>query len=236
MDFSLINKDNYNELLDYMRTLADERYKAFHSGLVPDTDNIMGIRVPVLRTLAKEIAKGDCEGFLQTCGRTYYEEDLLRGIVIANIKADYDELVRRVDGFIPYVNNWAVCDTFCTSLKQVKKHKPQFFDHIEAYLSDGNMWSKRVGLILMLCYYIEEDYIDEVLKRCERTISEEYYVMMGRAWLIATAYAKFPDKTKEFLLGSDLDDVTFNKAIQKCIESSRISGEDKAYLRTLKRR
>ena len=236
MDFSIINKENYDELLDYMQTLSDEKYREFNSKIVPNTDNILGIRVPVLRKLAKEIFKGDCQGFLQSCGRTYYEEDLLRGIVISNIKTDCEELLKLVDGFIPYVNNWAVCDTFCTSLKQVKKYKPQFFEHIQTYLDDSNVWGKRVGLILMLCYFLEDEYIDEVLKRCENTQSEEYYVMMGRAWLIATAYAKFPDKTKTFLLNANLDNTVFNMSIQKCIESNRITKEDKSYLRTLKRK
>lgn len=236
MDFSVINKENYDDLLDYMKNLSDEKYRNFHSRLVPNTDNILGIRVPVLRKLAKDISKGDYEGFLQSCGRTYYEEDLLRGMVISNIKTDCDELIRRVDSFIPYVNNWAVCDTFCTSIKQVKKYRPQFFEHIQTYLNDSNPWSKRVGLILMLSYFLEDEYIDEVLKRCELTQDTDYYVMMGRAWLIATAYAKFPDKTKGFLLSANLDDTVFNMSIQKCIESTRVSKEDKDYLRTLKRK
>lgn len=236
MDFSVINNDNYSLLIDYMNTLADDKYRVFQSKLVPGVDNIMGIRVPVLRKLAKEISKGDYKGFLSVCSRQYYEEDMLRGFIISNIKTDYSDFLKNVDGFISFINNWAVCDAFCSGLKQINKYKDSFFDHIEIYLNSENPWSKRVGLVLMLGYYIEDKYIDSVLKRCRDTRSDEYYVMMGRAWLIATAYAKYPEKTKQFLLSADLDDAVFNMSIQKCVESNRVVKEEKDYLRTLKRR
>lgn len=236
MDFTVINDDNYSQLIDYMHTLADDKYRVFQSKLVPGVDNIMGIRVPVLRKLAKEISKGDYNGFLLVCSRQYYEEDMLRGFIISNIKTDYSEFLKNVDGFIPFINNWAVCDTFCSGLKQINKYKDSFFEHIEIYLNNENPWSKRVGLVLMLEYYLEDKYIDSVLKKCQDTKSDEYYVMMGRAWLIATAYARYPEKTKHFLLNSDLDDTTFNMSIQKCVESNRIVKEEKDYLRTIKRR
>lgn len=236
MDFSVINNDNYSELLDYLKSLADEKYRVFHGGLVPGTDNILGVRIPVLRKLAKEISKGDYEGFLNCCTREYYEEDMLRGIVTANIKMDYDELVRRTDAFIPYINNWAVCDIFCSSLKQVKKYLPQFFEHIDVYLKSENQWSRRAGIVLMLSYYLSDEYIERVLSRCEKTAGEEYYVMMARAWLISCTYGKYPKITREYLLHTEIDKVTFNKAIQKCIESYRISKEEKEWLRTLKRK
>lgn len=236
MDFSVINEKNYCELLEYMRDLSDERYRAFHSKLVPNVNNIMGIRVPLMRKLSKEISKGDYEGFLKACGNKYYEETMLRGLVIAQLNLNYDSLVEYVDNFLNHIDNWAICDTFCSSLKIVRKYRPQFFSHLNDYLNSESCWKIRAGVILMLSHYLDSEYIDRVLERCEKIKSDEYYVKMGNAWLISAAYAKFPEKTRKFLLTAGLDDETFNMTIQKCVESSRIATEEKNYLKNHKRR
>lgn len=237
MDFTVINKSNYNELIEYLKAFSDEKYREFHSRLVPNSQSeFLGIRLPVMRKISKEILKGDYEGFLTVSGTKYYEEIMLRGLVTAQIKGDFEATVKRVDEFLPYVDNWAVCDTFCNTLKGIKKFLPQFFEHIKEYMQSENPWVLRVGFVLMMTYYLSDEYIDIVLDYCEKTESEHYYVQMAKAWLMATAYAKYPEKTKHFLLIAEIDDKTFNMTIQKCIDSYRVSKEDKEFLRTLRRK
>ena len=141
-----------------------------------------------------------------------------------------------VDNFSTEVDNWAICDCFCAGLKEVKKYKDRFFGYIQKYLDSKNDWKIRIALVVMLDYYLEDEYIDDVLKRCDSVKSTYYYVSMAKAWLVATALAKCKDRTMEYLHNNSLDDETFNKAIQKCIESRRIDEQTKAYLRTLKRK
>lgn len=236
MNFLSINKNNYNEFIEYLKSISDEKYREFHSKLVPNTNlKFIGVRLPIMRKIAKEILKGDYLEFLEVCKSTYYEEVMLRGLVTAQIKGDFEDTAKRVDEFLPYVDNWAVCDTFCNTLKGIKKFLPQFFEHIKGYMQSDNPWTLRVGFVLMMTYYISDEYIDTALDFCERVKSEHYYVQMGKAWLMATAYAKHPDKTKQFLLLAEIDDKTFNMTIQKCMDSFRISKEDKIFLKTLKR-
>lgn len=237
MDFRTINKDNYSEFLSYLKSLGDEKYRNFHGSLVKDTDSyIIGVRIPVLRSVAKDILKGDVESFLASSGREYYEEIMLRGLVTAQIKGSYKEIADRVDGFIDYIDNWAVCDTFCSTLKCIKKFPEEFFGHINTYLKSENLWAKRVGLVLMMNYYLTDEYIDRVLERVDKIQSSEYYVQMGKAWLLATAFAKYRDKTLDFLKSGEFDNKTFNMTVQKCVDSYRVSKEDKEYLKTLRRR
>ena len=123
-----------------------------------------------------------------------------------------------------------------TDYLKAKKYKSEFFSYIQTYLDSKDDWKIRIALVVMLDYYLEDEYIDEVLKRCDSVESTYYYVSMAKAWLVAIAVAKCRDKTIEYLHNNSLDDETFNKAIHKCIESRRIDEQTKAYLRTLKRR
>ncbi len=231
--------ENYSVFLEYLKGFADSEYKKFHSSLVPteEKDSFLGIRMPKLRELGKEISKGNPRGFLRVCGSRYYEEKMLRGIVTGLIKPDgYADFVALADGFIPYVGNWALCDCFCSGLKYVKNFRPEFFEHIKKdYLSSQNPWAVRVGLVLMLNYFLEDAYISEVLSLTDKIKINHYYVKMAQAWLIATAVAKREAQTLEYLKDSSLEKDVFNKAIQKSRESYRISGETKEYLLSLKK-
>ena len=237
MDYKTINKENYSEFLDFLKSFGDEKYRSFNSSIVKNTQSeIIGVRIPQLRLIAKSILKGDYEGFLENSGRTYYEEVMLRGLVIAQLKGTFEEAARRADGFIEYIDNWAVSDTFCSTFKIVKKYPEEFFGHIGTYLKSENPWSVRVGLVLMMNYYLTDEYIDRVLGRADKVCSDEYYVQMGKAWLLATAFAKHRDKTLELLENGEFDNRTFNMTVQKCVDSYRVSQEDKEYLKTLRRR
>ena len=231
------DRDTYCSYVDYLKTLMDEQYGEFHRGLVSGKENILGIRMPLLRATAKEVAKGNWREFLELCTTNTYEEVLIKGIVIGLVPVDYEEFIGLVDGFAPLVDNWATCDSFCNGLKRIKTFKEPFFKHLDMYLSSENPWYIRIALVTMLSFYVEEEFINRVIDRSAAVKSEEYYVRMANAWLVAECYIKFPEVTEAFLTEQcPLDNWTYNKAIQKIRESYRISKETKDYLKTLKRR
>ena len=238
MPTEVITKSNYSDFLARLTSLADEKYRAFQTKLVPNEEasRILGVRMPALRTLAKEIGRGDPRGFLAVCGDDYYEERMLRALVTGKIKPEsFEDLCALAGDMLPYVNNWAVCDCFCMDLKAVKRFREPFFDHIETYL-DGDEWAQRVGLVLMLSYYLDGEYIDRVLRRVDRIHTDAYYVRMAQAWLLATAAAKCPEPTVAYFADNSLDSATLNKAIQKAAESFRVEDSVKTTLKSLKKR
>lgn len=230
--------DDYNNLTEYLKSHADLKYKAFHSSLIPDNESnsFIGIRMPDMRKIAKEISKGNAREFLNISKAEYYEQRIISAIVTGLIKTEnFEDFISLVNNFIPKINNWAVCDGFCAGLKEVKKYKIKFFDYLTNYLESKNEWYIRFAFVIMLDYYLDNEFIDAVLARCDLVNSDKYYILMAQAWLIATAYAKQRETTHSYFLNNNLNDATFNKAIQKCIESRRVSDEDKKFLRTLKR-
>lgn len=228
---------DYDNLRCYLFDNADLNYKSFHSSLV-QTDNddyIIGVRMPMLREIGKSISKGNPRSFLDGSYRDYYEERMLRGVVTGLINPEnFEDFCAMCDSYIPDIDNWALCDGFCAGLKKVKKFKAEFFDYIEAYLYSENMWAKRTAFVIMLDYYLEDEYIDRVLARCNAIDSDEYYVCMAQAWLLATALAKCESKTMEFLKNNSLNDATFDKAVQKVIESRRVSDKTKFAIMKIK--
>lgn len=240
MDFAIEKwtKNDCELLFEHLKSLADEKYKKFNSSLIPDEeiDFMLGVRMPQLRTIGKEISKGNINSFLEISSNKYYEERMLRGIVTGLVKTEnFDEFTSLCDLAVKDINNWALCDCFCGGLKQVKKYKEEFFEYINNYLESNNVWEIRVALIIMLDYYLEDKYIDRVFERCDSIKSDYYYVNMAQAWLIATAFVKCEEQTRAYLLDNNLNKFTFNKAIQKCIESRRIDNDTKEYLKSLKR-
>lgn len=225
----------YAAFLQQLSEQADPDYQAFQQKLLVSDLPVLGIRLPQLRKLAKEIGKGDSRGFLSVCGTTFHEERLLYGFVSATLP--YFEFLPHSDHMAEVLTeNWGTCDTFCSSLRQVlsiPENKAHYFDHILSYLSSKNPWALRVGLIIMLTQYLQEDTITEVLQRTGAVQSDFYYVRMAQAWLFATAWAKFRDQTAAYLQACPPEAWTFRKFVQKACESRRISPEDKAYLKSL---
>lgn len=216
--------------------LADEKYRQFQSGLCPNTDHIIGVRLPFLRKLAKEIAKGDWRDYLKYSNDLYFEEVMLMGMVIGYVKTDTEEILKYVEEFIPKIDNWSVCDSFCTGLKFIKTNKNRVWDFLQPYLFSKAEFHIRFGVVMLLNYYIEDDYIDRVIDKLGRIKHEGYYVKMAVAWAISACYVKYDIKTINFLEKNELDDFTYNKAIQKIIESLQVDKETKAMLKTMKRK
>ncbi|MBR4049629.1 MAG: DNA alkylation repair protein [Clostridia bacterium] len=212
----------------------DTEYKAFHSKLMPtvDENRVIGIRMPVLRKFAKELSDEQAKEFMQGLPHFYYEENNLHAFLIERI-GDYDECIKAVNAFLPFVDNWATCDSLRP--KAFKKHLPELLEQIKIWISSKETYTVRFGLEMLMCYYLDEAFKPEYLTLAAGVKSEEYYVNMMLAWFFATALAKQYDSTITFIENNILDIWVHNKTIQKAVESYRITDEQKVYLKTLKR-
>lgn len=214
---------------------VDESYREFHSNLCPGTNNILGIRVPVLRGIAKELAKEDWRENYAAIGNEYYEEIMLQGMILGLAKADIEEIKQYLTEYIPKIDNWAVCDVCCAGLKITKKHKKEMWDFLQTYLKSNKEFEIRFGVVMLLDYYITPEYLLKLFEQFDRIGHPGYYVKMAVAWAISICYIKFPKETSKYLECNQLDDFTYNKAIQKTIESYRVPKEEKEILRKRKR-
>ncbi len=216
------------------------KYQKFSSSLIPGVNNILGIRIPNLRKIAKNIASGDWQKFLCDYKEEYMEETMLKGLVITLLEEDLNFMLDVISNFIPKINNWAVCDTFSMGLKCFAKNKKETFDFLMPYLNSDKEYEMRFGVVMLLAHFIDAQYIDRVLKILytlnPKKYCDYYYVKMAIAWAISVCYVKFPDKTFEYIENNTLDNFTHNKSISKIIESYRVSKEDKARLKLLKRK
>lgn len=224
------------DLRNKLFELADEKYKKFHSGLCPNTDNIIGVRLPQLRQIAKEITKDDWRGYLENCLEDYYEENLINGLVIAYAKCDVEEKLQYIKGFVPKIDNWAVCDSFCNSLKFTTKNREIVWEFLKPYLNSDKEFEIRFAVVMMLNYYITEEYIDAVLKCLDKISHDGYYVKMAVAWAVSICFIHFEDKTMDFLKNNNLDDFTYNKSLQKICESLRVNKDTKILIKSMKRK
>ena len=214
--------------------LQDKGYRDFQSKLIPTipVETIIGVRIPVIRKLAKEYGKDpESVEFLKQLPHTYYDENILHALLVAEIK-DYEVCVKEVEHFLPYVDNWAVCDIF--SPKVFRKNKDKLIDKIREWTASGQPYTCRFGMEMLMTHFLDEDFRVEYLEIPAAVHSEEYYVNMMIAWFYATALAKQWDAAVGYIEKKCLDPWTHNKTIQKARESYRITREQKEYLKTLK--
>lgn len=217
--------------------MSDSKYKEFHSGLCPGTQNIVGVRIPILRDYAKKLNKEySLEEMLNQIEDEYYEETMIKGLSIGlDKKDDINIILKYIENFVPKINNWAVCDVFCGGLKITNKYKREVWNFIQRYLKSDREFEIRFGLIMILNYYIDEQYLQQDFKIFDEITNEEYYVKMAKAWAISVALVKYYDETIEYMKNSKLDTWTYNKSIQKAIESYRITEKRKQILRKMKK-
>lgn len=214
--------------------LQDKGYRDFHSKLIPTipVETIIGVRIPAIRKLAKEYGKDpESVEFLKQLPHAYYDENILHALLVAEIK-DYEVCVKEVERFLPYVDNWAVCDIF--SPKVFRKNKDKLIDKIREWTASDHPYTCRFGMEMLMTHFLDEDFWVEYLEIPAAVHSGEYYVNMMIAWFYATALAKQWDATIGYIEDQRLDTWTHNKTIQKARESYRITPEQKEYLKTLK--
>ncbi len=227
----------YKKIRQDLVNLADKKYKKFHSSLCPGTDNIIGVRVPILRNYAKKLSKQEnIKEYISFNKTIYYEEVMLQGMLIGFIKnTDIKEILEIIKNFVPKIDNWAVCDIFCAGLKIVNKNKETVWTFIQKYLKSKKEFELRFAIVMILDYFIDEKYINEVLKIFDNIKHDGYYVKMAIAWAISVAFVKFPKTTMKYLKQNNLDDWTYNKGLQKICESLRVSDKTKKEIRKMKR-
>lgn len=223
------------EIKEELAVLTDEKYREFHSSLLPGTPNIMGVRIPDLRTIAKKAAKKDWRSYFKEGGFDTYEEIMIRGMIIGYARMEMEERKKYLDEFVPMIDNWAVCDCCVSTYKFMQKDQKEWFSYLLAQIKEGTEFSVRFGAVALMDYFIQEEWSDKVLAVYDEISHDGYYVKMGVAWGISMCYVKFPRKTGRFLENNHLDAFTQNKAIQKIRESYRVSKEEKEALKRLKR-
>lgn len=214
--------------------LSDPTYKDFHAGLIPNIspETILGVRVPALRKLARELrGSAEAQEFMAALPHEYYDENCLHGLLINDIK-DFGATVSALDAFLPYVDNWAVCDLI--SPRSFKSRPPELPAHVRRWLESSHSYTVRFGIGVLMSFYLDEGFEPAQLEAVAERCCEEYYVNMMVAWYFATALAKQPEAALPYIENRRLSRWTHNKAIQKSIESLRIPDETKAYLKTLR--
>lgn len=212
-------------------SLQDKQYKLFNEKILPNINNIIGVRVPILRQLAKELAK---ENWQKYNDDLYYEEVLIQGLLIGYVELEFEKRMQLLKKFIPKINNWGVCDIVCSNLKFINQNKNAMWNFIQPYLTSDKEFDVRFGLVVLLNYYIEDEYIDRVLMVFDKIKHEGYYAKMALAWALSVCFVKYWDKTFEYLTVCCIDKWTYNKAIQKICESLRVSEDNKRKLKKLK--
>lgn len=213
----------------------DMKYRAFTLPLMPNVDEktFIGVRLPIIKKYAKELDEKNKIEFLNSLPHQYHEENILHAFILSNIK-DYNQFINYVNAFLPYVSNWSTCDTICN--KHLVKYKPQLINEIYKWLKSDEFYRVRYAVKCLMNYYLGEDFREEHLQRVTQVKLDDYYVRMMIAWYVATGLAKNYDSFVKAIEEQWFGTFTHNKAIQKAVESYRVSDEHKAYLKTLKRK
>ncbi len=214
--------------------LQDVCYGDFHSKLMPNIarEKIIGIRVPVLRRFVKDLSEAEKEDFLQQLPHNYYEENNLHGLIIMESK-DYGSCIGELERFLPYIDNWATCDMLRPKI--LSKHLPELLEKIYQWLASEDTYIVRLAIGFLMSFYLDDGaYQREYLAKVAEVSSKEYYVRMMVAWYFATALAKQYQDALPYMQKGRMEEWTRRKAIQKALESRRVSPEHKEYLRSLR--
>ncbi len=229
-----------------LETLAEPSYQQFHQSLLPGTKGILGVRTPNLRKTARELLKqknGEWRSYISQMEEAFengeellYDEKIIWALCISGGFKSWQEARPFISRFLPAIDNWAVCDLFCSSLKQVRKSPEAAWDFICACAESERPYDLRFVSVMLLSHFTEDSYIEPALLLLDSIRSEEYYVKMAAAWAVSVYYVKNRQKTEAYLEHCSLDDWTYNKALQKILESYRVDEETKEKIRGMKRR
>lgn len=222
------------EIRTELFNMQDEKYRDFQAKLIPtvEADTIIGVRTPLLRKYAGQLLKrDDIQEFLSDLPHKYFDENQLHAFILSGMK-DYEKCVNEVNKFLPFVDNWATCDQM--SPKVFKKHRQELTGSIKVWLKSKETYTIRFGVGMLMEHFLDDDFDLKYPEAVSKIRSDEYYVNMMTAWYFATALAKQYESVLPYIEDIKLDAWTHNKAIQKAVESYRITDEQKAYLKSLK--
>lgn len=223
-----------NQILDKLFSLQDNQYASFQLKLIPGIkeDSVIGVRIPLLRDFAKQLVKDPAhEEFLKTLPHSYYDENILHGLLVSQIK-NFDLCIACIESFLPYIDNWAVCDTI--SPKIFGRNREQLLHYIYKWIESKHVYTCRFGLRMLMNHFLDEDFRPEYLQVAASVRGEDYYIKMMVAWFFATALAKQWEATIPFIEQNKLENWIHLKTIQKACESFRITPAQKQYLKTQK--
>lgn len=229
----IIEFEKMERIKAYLLAQQDLKYRDFTLPLLPNIDEktFIGVRLPIIKKYAKELDEKSRIEFMNELPHQYHEENILHAFILSNIK-DCDEFINYVNIFLPYVTNWSTSDTICN--KYLNKYKPQLIEEIYKWLKSDEIYRVRYAVKCLMNYYLNEDFKEEHLEKVQEVKLEDYYVRMMIAWYLATGLAKNYEQFIKAIEERRFDAFTHNKAIQKAVESYRVSDEHKAYLKTLK--
>lgn len=231
MNLETFDWNNYQEFINYLFSLQDKKYRDFHFKLLKnDNIKLIGIKTPILKKIALSISKGNYLDFIKNNKHEYYEETLILGLVISNTNN-----IDLLNDYLKYIDNWAVNDIVASSMKYFKKNQENGFILIKDYISSKNNWIVRFGYVLLLNYYINDLYIDDIIELIKKCNNSDYYVKMAVAWLISICFIKYKDKTIKLFENNNLDKFIINKSISKINDSYRVSKLDKKNIKKYKR-
>lgn len=215
-------------------SLQEINVLAYDKRVIPEINNVIGVRIPKLKKIAKNIVRENYCEYLNFGENLYFEELVIQGMIIGLLNLNVENFKKYIDFYLDKISDWALCDIFVGNLKNIKKYKSDMFDYFFNILLDGNEFKKRFVFVVFLSYYIEEEYVDKLISAVIDDNDSRYYVVMSKAWLLSCIYFKFKDKVLNVLENYKLDSTTHNKTIQKIVESLKCSNEEKVILKTMK--
>ena len=231
------NNADFTYVRDFLLANAEKDYQNFSAGLVPGCDNMLGVRIPSLRQLARQISKQDFRAFLSNNPAEYFEEIMLQGMVLANAKMPMSERLQWLEKFLPQITNWSICDCTTTTFNLKKQEEAQqMYAFLLQNTNNPLPFARRFVLVMPLAHYLQPAYLSDICRLLEEIPGGEYYVDMGKAWLLSTLFVKYREEGLAYLHQSRLDDFTYNKSLQKILESRRMQPEDRELIRSLKRK
>ena len=225
------NNTTYKDFINYLKSIKDEKYKEFHSKIVNNSKyEIIGIRSPISKSIAKEISKTNIEEYLNIKKGNYYEEVLIEGLVISKLK-DEELFYKYFTNYIDKIDNWAICDSFSSSIKIVEKYEDKYFNICLDLINTNAEYKVRLGIVMILNHFINKENAKIIIDIIDNINSDKYYINMAIAWLVAEMYIKEKDITLKYIKNNHLDKFTQNKAISKINDSYRVSKEEKELLK-----
>lgn len=218
------------EIRKKLEECCEHKYAEFSGSLVPGAGNMLGVRIPVLRKYAKKLSKNG-EDILNGDDDIYFEEKLLRGMIIGYIKTDVKSKLKLIKSFVPLIDNWSVCDSFCCTLKFPESDKSNVLDFLQPYIHSNKEFEQRFAAVMLLDLYINDEYIDKTLEALKIIDTNAYYSSMAVAWTAAECYIKYPEKTLPYIKDAAFNTPTHNRTIRKICDSYRVKKEDKLMLK-----
>lgn len=218
-----------------LNAAAETKYAAFSSSLLPGTGNVLGVRLPTLREIAKREAKAGWKDFLSSADDSSFEMIMLQGMVIGYAKATPAEIIEELEKFVPKIANWSICDSTVATLKIAEKYPEPFLAYVSSCMKSDREFTVRFGIVMLLMHFIDDTYYKSALDLLDRPEFPGYYASMAAAWAVSVLYIKYPNETEKWFSTCRLDDQTFNKSLQKIRESFRVDTKTKERLNALKR-